>query len=279
MGIVNRTRYYIPGKTIWGAITAILGRKMMKEYNPKIYEDVGNIYEDVGNFIMEHMIFSYFYPSNDKGEVLYPKYTKNGLFFGKNNLKEEEFEKEFITSYVSTGIDKTSKTAEEGSLHEFELLSPSEFIGYLFMDLEAINNKISINDNEKIEIQIEEFFDAIKKIQVGGERNYGFGWLELKDVDEIKNKVNLYDSGISVSLNEDYPSIEKNDEYLALTHVNIEELDLKDVRGDLEPLVGREWNKKGAGQKISNPKICLTPGTKFKSKSPIKIGYFGIWSR
>jgi len=283
LGIINRTRYYVPGKTIWGAVTATLAREGMENYNP-------DIYEGVGYFVRKHMIFSYFYPLKDEN-VLYPNYTDNGFGFGKKDnenflMSKEEFERDFITSYVSTAIDKSSKTAEESSLHEFELISPVKFIGYLFTDVKENKeyNKgetsISIGRLEKDEILLKienkgiQLFDSIKNMQVGGERNYGFGQVELCEKKEI-NKPILYSSNMIVNL--DDLSIE-NDDYLALAHVNTKNLNLNGIKGDLEPLVEREWNSKGAGQNVSDPKICLTPGTKFSSESKIKIECYGLWN-
>lgn len=280
LGIINRTRYYIPGKTIWGAVTAILARKMMNNYD-------ANIYRTVGDLVKKNLIFSYFYPTKEE-TVLYPNYTKDGVGFGSENnekfvLTKEKFEKEFITSYVSTALDKVSKTAEDGSLHEFELIKNKSngketiFTGYLFAKEGNIGNySVTLSeDSPFIETKDQNFplFNAIKNIQVGGERNYGFGRLKLCEKKEINNS-NLYNSNMIVNLND--LSVE-NDGYMALAHVNTENLNLTDIKGDLEPLVGREWGSKGAGQNITNPKICLTPGTKFKS-TKVKIGHFGIWN-
>jgi hypothetical protein len=280
LGIINRTRYYIPGKTMWGAVTATLAREAMEGYEPKLYEDVGE-------FVREHMIFSYFYPLKDES-VLYPNYTDNGFGFGENNeyfISKEEFERDFVTSYISTAVDKSSKTAEESSLHEFELILPDNLLGYLFVDLDK-NEDYDVSFAEigekKITLRINnnpiKVFDSIESIQIGGERNYGFGQLELqkKKIREKNNPVNLYDSEVSVDLN----NLTSETTNIALAHVDIKNLNFENFRGDIEPIVGREWDKssnKGAGQCISDPKICLSPGSKFSSKYGVKIGCYGIW--
>ena len=289
LGMINQTRYYILGKTMWGAVTAILSRNIMEKYNP---ED----YKKMGEFVKEHLIFSYFYPTlND--QPMYPNYdNKKGLVFGEDKTKEE-FEKEFVSSYVSTAVDPSSRTAEDGSLHEFEYIKhETEFVGHLFANdgngIRFENNSILINaldDNVKLTQNIS-LFDTIKQIQVGGERNYGFGWLELvPDIDkkekQDKVKVDIYNSKVKVNLKENLTLETTGDgtELTALAHVNIENLNFESIRGDIEPFLGREWengkNKKGAGQKISDPKICLTPGTKFQLKENIKIeiNAHGTW--
>jgi hypothetical protein len=286
LGMVTRTRYYLPGKTTWGAVTAVLSRKIMESYD-------GEIYKNVGDFVKHHLIFSYFYPVKGT-DVLYPNYTDEGFGFGsKENgkfvMSKEEFEKEFISSYVSTALDKTSRTAEEGSLHEFELISPVEFIGYLFTDLEKnqgiakYSMPIFVREvsDEKIRVEIKgrevELFEAIEEIQVGGERIYRFGKLELETKRKIKgNKIfNKYE----ISLDADRPRIEAG---IALSHVTVKDdkgeyfHKLSNIKGDFEPLVWREWSEKGAGQYPKFEGIGLVPGSRFDFKD-LEIGDFGIW--
>lgn len=279
LGIVSRTCYYIPGKTMWGAVTAVLSRRIMECYDAEIYNKIGN-------FVKHHLIFSYFYPVKNT-DVLYPNYTEEGMKFGWMN--KEQFEKEFISSYVSTALDKSSRTAEEGSLHEFELISPVEFVGYLFTNLEKNHGNAKYGmpifvrevEAEKIRIEIKgenvEVFEAIKEIQVGGERIYGFGKLELKDR-EIKQRERFFNR-YEVVLNAERPRIKAE---IALSHVMMKDdsgeyLDkLANIRGGIEPLVWREWSEKGTGQNPNFEGIVLVPGSRFNLRE-MKIGDFGIW--
>jgi len=280
LGIINRTRYYIPGKTIWGAVTAILARKLMGKYDDKVYGIVGKL-------VRENLIFSYFYPSMEE-TVFYPNYTTEGFGFGSGDNEKfvwakEKFENELITSYTSTALEK-SKTAEDGSLHEFELIKDGKeivFTGYLFAKEGNVGNYfVKLEDKPFIKKANQKFslFEAIKNIQVGGERNYGFGWLELLSKGIKQRNKSIYGSGICVDLNDNLV-LKNTDYFLALAHVNTENLKLNKIKGDLEPVIGRKWDKeKGAGENISNAQICLTPGTKFKSNSEIRISNFGMWA-
>ena len=83
-GIIERTRYYIPGKTIWGAVVA----RLAQEFNGH--------FEEFKNFVRENLKFSYFY-IEDEGQILFPNYSEDGLKFG--NLSLEEFESKYI-SYI-----------------------------------------------------------------------------------------------------------------------------------------------------------------------------------
>lgn len=189
LGIINRTRYYIPGKTMWGAVTAKLGQEIK---NPD--------FKDLGNLVRKNLIFSYFFIHNK--ELLAPKFTKTGLKYGSKS--QAKFEQKFITSYASTAVEKESGTAEDGSLHEVELIkntvkngddeiSPVKFLGYLFAKEGSVgNNRYSVefdDGNVKIrdgeELLIDNLFNTIQDLQVGGR---GTMVLEKSSLKEIKLK-------------------------------------------------------------------------------------------
>ncbi len=287
LGMINQTRYFIPGKTIWGAVTAILSRKFMEVYDDKIYDDFKN-------FVRDHLIFSYFYPVVNEN-ILYLLYEKE-LKFG--NMSKEEFENKFISSYVSTAVDPASKTSEDGSLHEFEYISPKTrdgdevcFTGYLFFNeggnrqifIKELNNDIVIEKSGR-EVQL---FREIEKIQVGGERNYGFGWLELNEPKDRKfyysGEVEMYNSKVKIDLKDLTLKNSGSNDMLALSHVLINpDFEFELIQGDIEPMVGREWNTKGAGQNPQFDGVALVPGTKFRLKKDTKltkltISKYGIW--
>ena len=285
LGIIERTRYYMPGKTMWGAVVA----KLAQEF-------CGN-FEGLKEFVKNNLIFSYFYIM-DKSKILFPAYGENGLKFG--DLLKEDFENKFITSYVSTAIDKTTGSAEEGSLHEFELIKDKYldngkikntlFIGYLFV---KEGSGLRLNDKNNIFIRVEKnecfltdeknLFDIIKNLQVGGERIYGFGKLRIREY-KILDKDEIYNE-LEINLANEKPILKNRGEYLAFSHVQIDELNIGYLKGDLEPLVGREWGKGGAGQDIrgwgKNNKVVigLSPGTLFKTEDPLCISEYGIWKK
>ena len=55
LGVVDRTRYYIPAKNVWGALTSLIAKSIMENYSPKVYQRIGE-------FLNENIKFSYFYP-------------------------------------------------------------------------------------------------------------------------------------------------------------------------------------------------------------------------
>lgn len=293
LGIVDRTRYYIPAKNVWGALTNLIAKNVMKRYDPKIYQEVGRK-------LNENIKFSYFYPIkyekvNERIEVLQvfaPYYTENGLNFGvckdKEKFSLEEFEQMFISSFVSTALDKISKSAEEGSLHEIEFIKnkieqdgkikPTIFMGYLFvknvpLKFEVEGNEIEISFTNSIEVNRVK----LNEMWVGGERNYGFGRMKIFLV-EKESGSDLFNTELKVYVeNEQVVINSKKNSVIAISHIDIKNI-VKLIRGDVEPLIGREWSEKGSGQKVTGvAKICIVPGSEVIYDGKIIIGDFGIW--
>ena len=228
-------------------------------------------------------------------------------------MNKSEFESKYLTSYVSTAIEKTSRIAEDKSLHEIELITNKTgsgnvtLIGYLFAkereegnySMRENNDKIKIFENEKC--VVEDLFDVISTIQVGGERNYGFGRIELEK-GEIKEKYKIWN--LYRIDTEKLEVIFNTNKINALSHLLIKEKNGKEhfgkitsMKGELEPLVGREWGKDGGvGHRTPFGGIGLAPGSEFvlknssnttveegktfkpeDYKAKIIIGEYGLW--
>lgn len=276
IGFLKTTRYYVTGKAMWGAITANLTRYLFEK------PTAGN-YRTVGEFVKENIKMTYFFLK--VGNKIYnPKYTGKGLVYG--NLSENEFEKKFIYSFVSTALNET-KTAEDGSLHETEYIRNNVRIddtienvcwtGYVFVNehAESGNFKVTFSDDNFIieaernkQVEALEFFD---KMGIGGERNYGFGRMKLNDLKKVNNN-EIFGYGLDGSMIKSP---------IALGHVehtnNIEYI------GEVEPLVGRNWNKKdgrnyrkveskrGAGREPTFHNVCFVPGTYFNGRKKLNF--------
>jgi len=269
LGYIKLTRYYITGKAIWGALTANLTRACFT------YDD----YIDVGNLLCSSILTGYFYPSLDPDSLpMLPEYTENGLMYG--DYKREDFERLYIKSYGQTAVLPESNTAEDGSLHESEYIQPViekdgrqrqvYFIGYIFINDDAEYNGVEIN--------LQNIREALTEIFVGGDRKYGWGRLRLfNKPDEEGNQSRMF--GLEIKLDGEYPLVAIPQKGRIPAHLLIDHrLRLK---GDIEPLVGREWEKKtrkaGAGQRISEARICWTPGSVLlEEKLTLKVCKFGI---
>lgn len=116
IGTLAKTRYYVPGKNIWAAVTVRLAQMTSNGDLPD--------YRRIGKILAENVRFSYFFLSNNPEDVnadYSPKYQETGLMWG--NLSQDDFERRFITSFVTTAINHESRMAEDESLHEIELIS------------------------------------------------------------------------------------------------------------------------------------------------------------
>jgi hypothetical protein len=187
-GVVNKTEIFIPGWTMWGALT-----KTFNQYSKSKLSGNQELFETI----------TCFYPSFDKegGNILFPNY-KNGLFYlreeyskdSEDKLREEysedKFRYEFTDTFVSTAIIPGLRSAKEESLHEIEILLPQNkegkkslyWVGILGINEELLNINKDLSDFLK---------KGLKNIYIGGDVKYGFGELQLisssENNDELKN--------------------------------------------------------------------------------------------
>lgn len=260
-----QTRYYIPGRMFWGALTQSLTHWMGE-----------TDYRKTGLLVQENLCFSYFFPAEDPDLPLYPMHKPKGSYYG--NYSSIDFEKKFISITASTAIANENNAAEEGSLHEIEYLKPSLnlgepvfLVGHLFVQKKE---EIMTEDNDVKIGDFSLFHQIIASLRIGGERRSGFGCLELC----IKNCQPVGDIF-------GYTFIEENQQCIVtvqkdsplLAHALINGLSLK---GTIEPLVSREWsNKGGPGRQLSLLGLCYIPGTLVNEKMSFILKEYGIWQK
>ncbi|RJP72910.1 MAG: hypothetical protein C4532_05165 [Candidatus Abyssobacteria bacterium SURF_17] len=290
LGFIQRTRYYIPGRTMWGAATALLTRALHGGAT-----EPGH-YQDVGQKLMNKEIFlSYFYPCFLREEsseriIFFPRWIMGDpewfsaepsrLAYG--SLTESEFEARFIASFGQTAIEPSLFAAEEASLHETEFICDKircdssvqqlYFIGYLF-----VTGEMPKFDNrdigwEKGDYRLKEILSTI---YVGGDRTYGAGRLRLKQDESgpLRPQGLLFDQ---YEFDPHSGRIKVPERSPILAHVPCSSEELK---GDFEPIVSLEYcEKKGPGQKptvVSG--LHWTPGSLTTKKKSFSIGAYGIW--
>ncbi|WP_156158836.1 RAMP superfamily CRISPR-associated protein [Methanosarcina siciliae] len=302
IGFIQQARRYIPGKTMWGALTANAARKLIDEgikYNPKVYEEVGKCIE-------RYVKNTYFFPEitdQENGNIQHtfnPIFTQEGLKYGK--CSEREFESTFISSFVSTATVGNRNSAMDESLHETEYILNKVncktldkincgvmqvyWKGYLFVK-EDISEKCSVKNSEKFE-EIElgyentsiKLFEALNEIHVGGDLRYGFGKLELR-ITEVKKieRTPVFDWFLESA--EDRLIFNKDNGNKGVPifgHLLLDSEKSIKYRGELEPLVGRMYDlKKGFGRYLSSNGVAFVPGTCFEEKiNKIELGSFGL---
>ncbi len=282
VGNIQLTRPYVTGRVLWGALTERLTRDNFqgRSLAPKQEE-----YLDMGERVNKHLAFTYFYPAlEETGEykIHWPWREEEGDEEGKEEKKERSKEDEsafrarFLSSYVGTALVYPRHSAAEGTLHEIEFLSPHTLgeeskpvflVGYIFADEEAPTN----------------WQTALSRLQIGGERGYGWGRVEPVEgmPDEWKDKP-IFDS--YELLNEAWPPrLQAKEDTHLLAHAlatdfGDEHRAVSGVDGPVEPLVGRETRKEGRfGMCLSQARICYTPGSRVKKGTTVKVGDYGIW--
>lgn len=240
--VVARTRCYVPGKNLWGAVTASM--------TPRLHPNpTASNYRDVGESIREQIVFSYFYLS-DGTQLFAPDYAEAGLVWG--NLTNRAFRTQFIGSRVSTAIGEAGG-AEDASLHEIEFVrhrigSPGEssrkvlLMGAVWIREDASSTHQGLHLEDILR-------DA--DLLLGGERNYGFGRLRLVPGDEVF-KVGARDwwsedPEAPVTVDGSHPLIGH-----ALYRQD------RMFRGEIEIVAGREYRRNDAGTGFEGPGIQIT---------------------
>jgi len=254
---LQMTRPYVTGRVLWGALTATLTRYLTKNQTPKWTQ-----YQQVGEMVNEHLRFTYFYPaleSNGTYKVCWPWKDKGA------------FRERFLNSYVSTAIAPTQQSASEGSLHEVEFISPRTMStgeqvylkGYFFQ-----------KDHSPLP-----WPTALKYLQLGGERGYGWGRVEPVVVRKVTTGNSIFEHALEVvDLDTDHPKVKVDANGHLLAHT---EASCVKARGRVEALVGREWStsmeKRGFGLRTVFCGVCFSPGSILESPTCFEIKEFGIW--
>lgn len=272
--VIARTRYYVPGKNLWGAVTANLAPKLCQKPTPKDYLEVGE-------WINENFRFTYFYLSDGGKNQYYPQFTtEKGLQYG--DLSLQEFQKRFIGSRISTEISDKG-TAKDKKLHEIEFINcnynhdgkikPIYLEGSVFY----ITNAEFRNEHQiryKSEALSLNGIDLFGTLTLGGELNYGFGRVEKAKINETSEALNVENSKIKISIEKD-KHIRGHLKY---------DTSLQ-FMGDIEIVSGRTYPKSstgssdkcfvGPGKNIEQGEFYFVPGTKIMTQKEFALDSWG----
>ena len=261
VGNLLRTRSYVPGRAVWGAVIAQLTRLQGPQSHQAVMERVNH-----------SVRFSYYYPSLRTGypeKALYPCFDAHTqqIMFGEQRMSQETFEGLFLTSYASTALNPFQTSAEEGSLHEVECLAPSvkSLAGYLFLRVE----------HDEL---LQDITHILTRLQLGGERAYGFGKVAgtLEPVQPDDRFFGLYEFDLSDASGPLIRITEASVPKLLLAHTCAD--NLPGANGDIEPVVGREWNETTQTYDLTPVKICWTPGSVMSDTTKtFEIMKQGLW--
>ncbi len=260
VGNLQRTRPYVTGRVLWGALTMRLTRDAAQGRGPATDS---REYRGVGEQVHQYLAFTYFYPALRSGNdyrVVWP--WEN----------ESTFRYRFLGSYASTALSYPQQSAAEGMLHEVEFISPntldtgeSVFIkGYVF---------------EKDGCTLD-WKSAFERMQLGGERGYGWGDVELV-MAEPSADAHLFSGPATFKGDGDVPVVHLPTGKRLLAHALTRGLE---AAGDVEPLVGREWRsdnprRRHVGQHVEFTDICFVPGSKVRQSVDFVVEAFGVWRK
>jgi len=253
VGNVQRTRYYIPARNLWGAVTEALTRRGFSTHGVSS----GN-YQQVGEWVKKHCAFGYWFVY-ENSKLLTPCYCKDGLKYG--NLSVSEFERRYLDSHVTTALDPKTNSAQYGSLHEVEFIAPYSRNGARTQ----VSGSVFLDDEAKTILSENGWRNWLSNLQVGGERRYGFGTLRLVDM-----KL----EGDPITCTRPCQSVSKNTSFLA--HVSV--TTNVQIRGQIEPLVGRVTSQSHAfGSRLTSAIVCWTPGSIPMDDVQVQFEQEGYW--
>lgn len=260
VGNLQRTRPYVTGRVLWGALTMRLMRDLASNRGPVIDS---RDYQRVGQQVHQSLAFTYFYPAT-KAEEGY-----RVAWFWQDNFRQN-----FLSSYSGTALSYSNQSAAVGMLHEIEFISPKTvdrgepvfLVGYVF---ERDDNRLG-------------WQAACRRLQIGGERGYGWGNIELIELCEPEDN-QLFGGAAFFNGGSDRPVIRllvtEGMPGRLLAHALAENLP---AAGDIEPLVGREWRSDAprhryTGQYVVFNGICFAPGSTVNRELDFQVGPFGVW--
>jgi hypothetical protein len=260
VGNLQRTRPYVTGRALWGALTMRLTRDACQGRGPAANSQQ---YQKFGDQVHNFLAFTYFYPA-----------LKSSIDGGYSVQwpweNESAFRHRFLSSHAGTALSYPAQSAAEGALHEVEFLSqwrldtgePVFLMGYVF---------------EKKGCTLM-WQAAFQRLQLGGERGYGWGDVELVGIQAATDQ-HLFRGSATFDSMGDQLSIYLPKEGRLPAHVVATGLH---VAGDVEPLVGREWQSnhprnRYAGQHVGFSEVCFTPGSIACEDLNFVAGRFGVW--
>lgn len=263
VGNLQRTRPYVTGRVLWGALTMRLTRDAANGRGPA---NDSRVYRQFGERVHHSLAFTYFYPATK---------LRNSYQVAWPWLDGNRFRRRFLSSYCGTALAYPHQSAAVGMLHEVEFITPNTldsgepvFLqGYIF---ERDGNDLN-------------WRDALNRLQLGGERGYGWGDTELIAVSAAQNGCLFDDENIVFDGGKDLPNMRleasQQPSGRLLAHTLASSLQ---AVGEVEPLVGREWRSDNSqnrhvGQHVAFRDICYAPGSMVNQTFCFAIKEFGVW--
>ena len=277
LGNLQYSRTYITGRNLWGALTSRLTRDAHTLSAP-----LPQAYQDMGRSLPNKLAFTYFFPTTDPTgrQALFPHLDSRGsLGYGRQanglpQMSTSAFRYRMVSTYAGTALEPSACRAEDASLHEVECLThytrdggePVYLTGYVF---QAENCELG-------------WWDAFDRLQIGGERGYGWGRIKTEGKPVLWDGKSLFGEQVDARPGFWPPVLEAKRGGCLLAHTlasSFQELGIvHGVNGPVEPLVGRETRLDTRfGVHLSKASICYAPGSRLAMDASFRIGHYGIW--
>lgn len=279
IGNIQRTRPYVPARTLWGAVTARMTRMTV----PRA---AAADYKTLGAQVAAQIAFTYLFPTNRNGQPLYPNYADRVWHYGSGaeQMSTEQFAWRYLGSYAATALNYERNAAEDASLHEVEFITPQvrgdvadsgDAYGNLSHPVHLLGYAV-VADGCRLRWR-----QALQEIQIGGERSYGWGRLRL--LEGSGNQIAVGEAELfgcasceAKTIARPHMVIASRGTLLAHTAVVADGEAIAD--GEIEPLVGRVWDdNKGAGQTVEFTDVCYAPGAKLEGSKTFEMAATHIW--
>lgn len=263
LGMVEKTDMYIPGRVIWGALTATLVRQ-------KILTPSYSNFQKIGGLLGPHeTFFSSFFPSFDKGiSEWLPIFNKNNrswvkyicgekIFDPRQIRSEKEMQAILISGQAGNATDPIRMATFDESLHETDIISPviregKKMIPVCYTGVVQLPEKISIpEDDIHFDISADTLDSAFNQCRLGGGRKRGWGIvrvISVKNESPLEETLNTrkYPDGSELLTSSTHPVQEKDSIY----------------NGRAFLAVYRQYCKrKGLGRQLSAAQLCWETGT------------------
>lgn len=249
-GNLMQTRGYVPGKVLWAALTARLTRDFDNGAS-------GQRYVDIGQKVQKHFRFTYLYPAIPKESIKDVQSPDDLTIYYP---WQEDFDYLFLHSYASTALNYTRQSAEDAMLHETEFIAPYTRTGQPVYLAGQLYVKTDLSS------PLDKWPEALAKLQVGGERGYGWGRLQFVSCDKQGEPF------------ADEPRAQTPGGRIT---AHLKAKDITGVTGPVEPLIGWERNNDEDGKsnwRLSKQAIiCYAPGAEVTGEHNFTIGPDGLW--
>ena len=269
VGNLMQTRRYVPGKNLWAAMTVRIVWLAGQGNSARAYQAVGET-------LKKHVRFGYLWPAHatekdEHGRWILPT-TPHFPWW-----KEARWDYLYLDSRARTAIDPDIGTAAEGMLYDVEYIMPYTREGnpvYLIGDLWVRHEMPSHVDVNGTTIPLQ-WQEALQRLQIGGERTYGWGRIALET--ELEPSADHMTTWQWKWCEEHDDVILHNRQHKhlpahALAAPLSDEQPLAGIQGPVEPWLGWEYR----GQfRLSDVRILYEPGARISRSFQARLHPWG----